>query len=159
MNQAELIRQIEGMEPAMAKAYLDQIRATLDAVTIAEIERLIASRDDSALGDVLKLGVFAALMELIRSGYIAGGKAEAGSVPRALGRQELDANAPGAQSWLAEHIAALKAQMTMDQVDGISVTVSSGLQAGRSPRQIALDLAGRVSKQTGRRTGGTVGTG
>ncbi|WP_119140722.1 hypothetical protein [Pseudomonas reidholzensis] len=157
MNQAELIRQIEGMEPAMARAYLDQIRATLDSVTIAEIERLIASRDDSALGDVLALGVFAALMELIRSGYIAGGKAEVSSVPSSLGRQELDVNAAGAQSWLAEHIAALKAQMAMDQVDGIRVTVSSGLQAGRSPRQIALDLAGRVSKQTGRRTGGSVG--
>ncbi len=141
----------------MAKAYLDQIRATLDAATIAEIERLIADRDDSALGDVLAVGVFAALMELIRSGYMAGAKAEVGSVPRSLGKQELDVNADGAQSWLAQHIATLKAQMAMDQVDGISVTVSSGLQAGRSPRQIALDLAGRVSKQTGRRTGGTVG--
>lgn len=141
----------------MAKAYLDQIRATLDAATIAEIERLIEARDDSALGDILAVGVFAALMELIRSGYMAGAKAEAGSVPRSLGRQELDVNAQGAQSWLAQHIANLKAQMAMDQVDGISVTVSSGLQAGRSPRQIALDLAGRVSKQTGRRTGGTVG--
>lgn len=157
MNQAELIRQIEGMEPAMAKAYLDQIRATLDAATIAEIERLISTRDDSALGDLLAVGVFAALMELIRSGYMAGAKAEVSSVPRSLGKQELDVSAEGAQSWLAQHIANLKAQMAMDQVDGISVTVSSGLQAGRSPRQIALDLAGRVSKQTGRRTGGTVG--
>lgn len=141
----------------MARAYLDQIRATLDSVTIAEIERLIASRGDSALGDVLALGVFAALMELIRSGYISGGKAEVSSVPGSLGRQELDVNAAGAQAWLSEHIAALKAQMALDQVDGIMVTVSSGLQAGRSPRQIALDLAGRVSKQTGRRTGGSVG--
>lgn len=141
----------------MAKAYLDQIRSTLDSITIAEIERLIEAREDSALSEILTLDLFVALMELIRSGYMAGGKAEASSVPRSLGKTELDVNAQPAQSWLAEHIAGLKAQMALDQVDGINVTVASGLQAGRSPRQIALDLAGRVSKQTGRRTGGTVG--
>lgn len=157
MNQTDILRQIEGMEPKMQRAYLEQVRGVVDAAVIAEIERYIESNNQGALDDALTLGVFGLLFELIRSGYMAGGAYETKQVPKATGRPEFDVRAPAAESWLGDHIASLKAQMDRDLVDSVRVTVSAGLQAGRSPRQIALDLAGRVSKQTGKRTGGSVG--
>lgn len=157
MNQAEILRQIEGMEPKLQRAYLEQVRGAVDAAVIAEIERYIEAGDQGSLDGALALGGFGILFELIRSGYMAGGAYETKQVPKSSGKTDFDVRAPAADAWLGGHIESLKVQMDRDLIDSVRVTVAAGLQAGRSPRQIALDLAGRVSKQTGKRTGGSIG--
>ena len=46
MTPAQIIQAIEGMEPAMQRAYLEQVKAVVGAATVAEVERLIAEEDE-----------------------------------------------------------------------------------------------------------------
>ena len=157
MNQAEIIREIEGMEPAMQRAYLQQIAGAVDAAVIAEVEKYIDQGDESSLIGYLAVGVFAALFELVRAGFIAGGKYESRRLPKFVGRIEFDVLAPTADAWVGERMSQVRTQISRDLLDAVRTTVAAGVQAGRTPKSVALDLVGRVSKQTGNRTGGALG--
>lgn len=196
MNAAEILRKIKSLEPEMQKAYLDHVRGVVSDAVIAEVEELVREGNAEAITDYLSLGVMGALIELLRQGFMSGGRGEARSLsvaviraalpenttaqflpasarPSAIASQsaqalrnhvtgsrrrvEFDMTARGAEISLGAHIEKLRREIQQDQRNSVSTTVGAGLLAGRSPRQIALDLAGRISKETGRRSGGTVG--
>ncbi|MBX9404820.1 phage head morphogenesis protein [Pseudomonas baetica] len=172
MNVAEVLQQVEALEPGMQKAYLDSVRATVDAATVAEVERLLAADDENGLVELLSLGALSLLIESVRSAFIAGARFEmiAIALPRAdreqIGRKEFDVNRAEASSWLAQQVTDTRNTATDNVREAIRSVMGSrrvigGIQpAGqvvRTDRQAALDLIGRVSPQTGLRTGGVVG--
>lgn len=174
MTPAQIVQAIEGQEPAMQRAYLEQIKAVVSAATIVEVERLIAEENEDGLAQLLSLGTLAVFMELVRSVYLAGAKFEIKAIviPRALGRFEFDARKPQAESWLSAKAEELRQTAEVDVRGAIREVMGSrrriagapSVQAEigatpltRSPRQAALDLLGRVSAQTGARSGGVVG--
>lgn len=172
MNVAEVLQQVEALEPGMQKAYLDSVRATVDAATVAEVERLLAADDENGLVELLSLGALSLLIESVRSAFIAGARFEmiAIALPRAdreqIGRKEFDVNRAEASSWLAQQVTDTRNTATDNVREAIRSVMGSrrvigGIQpAGqvvRTDRQAALDLIGRVSPQTGLRTGGVIG--
>lgn len=171
MNVADVLQQVEALEPGMQKAYLDAVRATVDAATIAEVERLLAAGDENGLVELLSLGALSLLIESVRSAFIAGARFEmiAIALPRAdreqIGRKEFDVNRAEASSWLAQQVTDTRNTATDNVREAIRSVMGSrrvigGIQLGeavRTNRQAALDLIGRVSPQTGLRTGGVVG--
>ncbi|WP_338546872.1 hypothetical protein V6W80_10060 [Pseudomonas benzopyrenica] len=156
MNEAEILAAMDGMTPALQRAYLDQIRATVDAATIVEVERLIAQQDDQGLVATLALGAFAALLEAIRTTYIKGGTLVVIKMPGGR-RVQFDQHAPVAQQWLTQNATDLIATIAREQAEAIRVTTAAGRAAGRTPRQIALDVVGRLNPRTGLRAGGVLG--
>ena len=108
----------------------------------------------------------------MRSAFIAGARFEmlAIFIPRAdrelIGRKEFDVTKVEASTWLTQQVtdtrntAAENVREAIRSVMG-SRRVIGGIQpvgqAVRTDRQAALDLIGRVSPQTGMRTGGVVG--
>lgn len=61
------------------------------------------------------------------------------------------------ENWLRDHGAELVKQVTDDQIAAIRLAIQKGIEAGRNPRNIALDIVGRIDKITGRRVGGIIG--
>lgn len=179
MTPAQIIQAIEGMEPAMQRAYLDQVKTVVSAATVAEVERLIADEDEEGLVALLSLGALSAFLELARSVFIAGAKFEVKAIiiPRDLGRFEFDVRQPAADKWVAAKAEEIQANAAIDvraairevmgsrrrivrwpsaQPAAVQVEVSATPMV-RTPRQAALDLIGRKSAQTGARSGGVIG--
>lgn len=172
MNVAELLQQVEALEPGMQKAYLDAVRATVDAATVAEVERLIAADDENGLVQLLTLGAMSLLIEAVRSAFMGGARFEMAAIvlPRAdrelIGRKEFDVNKAEASTWLSQQVTDTRNTATDNVREAIRSVMGSrrvigGLQTVqpivRTDRQAALDLIGRVSPQTGLRSGGVVG--
>ncbi|BBP60363.1 hypothetical protein [Pseudomonas sp. St316] len=178
MTPAQIIQAIEGMEPAMQQAYLAQIKLVVGAATVADVERLINEEDENGLAALLSMGAMAAFLELVRNAYLAGAKLEikAIAIPKDLGRFEFDARKPEPEQWLAAKAEEIRREADVNVREAIRAvmgsrrrvvippTVQPELQVEigatpltRSPRQAALDLVGRVSAQTGARSGGVVG--
>ena len=169
MNAAEILQKVEAMEPGMQKAYLDSVRATVDAATVIEVERLLAAEDENGLVKLLSMGAMALLIESVRSSFIAGGRFEmvAIFIPQAdrevVGRKEFDVTSAEASNWLARQVAETRSTTTDNVREAIRSVMSSRRVIGgpqtivRTNRQAALDLIGRVSPQTGMRSGGVVG--
>lgn len=166
MTAAEILRAIEALEPGMQKAYLDSIRAAVDAAVIAEVERLIAEEDEQGLLALLSLGALAVFAEAMRGAFLAGGRFEMVAIVlpaplrREIGRKEFDQSTEQAQARIAQQVQQVR-QVSGDGVrDAIRAVMGSRRTIGgpqRTARQAALDLVGRSSPQTGRRTGGVLG--
>ncbi len=179
MTPAQIIQAIEGMEPAMQRAYLEQVKTVVGAATVAEVERLIANEDEEGLVALLSLGALSAFLELARSVFIAGAKFEVKAIiiPRDLGRFEFDVRQPAAEKWVAAKAEEIRANSAIDVRAAIREVIGSRRRVVgwasaqpvsaqvevsatpmvRTPRQAALDLLGRVSAQTGARSGGVIG--
>lgn len=166
MTAAEILRAIEALEPGMQRAYLDSIRAAVDAAVIAEVERLIAEEDEQGLVALLSLGALAVFAEAMRGAFLAGGRFEMVAIVlpaplrREISRKEFDPATEQAQSRIAQQVQQVR-QVSGDGVrDAIRAVMGSRRTIGgqqRTARQAALDLVGRTSPQTGRRTGGVLG--
>lgn len=158
MTEAEILRNIEELEPRLQRAYLDQIRAVVDAATIAEIERLIEPQDERGVSELLYLGVFAALMEASRAAYMVGATSEKVKPPRPGAKPiEFDVNQPEAQADIQKGATDLLEEISSNQREVIGGTMRAGLNRGQTARETALDIIGRVNAQTGNRSGGVIG--
>jgi hypothetical protein len=99
----------------------------------------------------------------LEQAYIAGGSAtiDAGGVLRdATGTRfivRFDARNLRAEQWLKQHSSALVTRIVAEQRAAIRQHLEDGMTAGRNPRAMALDIAGRINADTGKREGGIVG--
>lgn len=62
-----------------------------------------------------------------------------------------------AEAWLRENSSRLVVEIGEDVRQVVRNTVEQGIQAGNNPRNVALDLIGRIDPATGKRMGGSVG--
>jgi hypothetical protein len=160
--QAMLLR-----EPPIRLAFLAIVAQWVGDARTREIEQLIAAGrvDDIAPALGIEAAALATLTEAIRSAFVSGGTFGAEDIPtirRADGpggvfRLRFDVRNVRAEAWIREHAAQFVTVILRDQRDAIRGVVNEGARLGLNPRTVALDIAGRVSPQTGRRTGGIVG--
>ncbi|WNW10124.1 hypothetical protein RRX38_02830 [Pseudomonas sp. DTU_2021_1001937_2_SI_NGA_ILE_001] len=181
MRPEDIVREVEALEPGMQKAYMDAVRATVDSVTLAQVERLLEQDDEDGLVDLLTLGAMAVLVEAVRSAYLAGGRKELLVIviparERAeLGRVEFDVTKPQATAWVDQQVQTIRSSAAAGVRDAIREVMSSrrvigglapagsaasssqAVPAPRTIRQAAQDLLGQRDPQTGQRTGGLLG--
>ena len=157
MKAAEVLQAIEGLEPAAQREYLKQISQAIDSASLAEVERAIQSGDESAVVAAVQIGIFAGLVELLRTAYVKGAKSEVADIKVKGASKELDFNSPAPSRFMTSQAGRLVSQAGADQAAAVRAVMAHGLARGQSARQTALDLIGRVSKQTGQRTGGVLG--
>jgi hypothetical protein len=69
---------------------------------------------------------------------------------------QFDVRNPRAEQWLKDHSSKLISQIMDDQRAMVRQALRAGMEAGSSPREVALDLVGRVGSG-GVRSGGLIG--
>ncbi|WP_144938362.1 phage minor head protein [Pseudomonas alabamensis] len=157
MKASEVEAEIQKLEPGAQQAYLDQVATVARSVSISELEQAINDGDESRLQEILALGLFALFVERLRAAYASAAARELVAVQIPGVRREIDMGADSVTSFLAGQARALREQAERDQMDAARTAITQGRLRGESARTIALNIAGRLSRQTGKRTGGLLG--
>jgi hypothetical protein len=156
---------LDQFEPRIRDAFLAAIQRIVDKVSIKQLEdRLRVGDIEGALRAVgLDPNDFAALRNEIVAAYGAGGSAVADTIPAARGADGalikvlFDIRSPRAEAWARDKSSTLVTEIVEDQRAMIRENMRAGLEAGRNPRDTALDLVGRIDPRMKKRTGGVIG--
>lgn len=159
-TRAELRRLFDKLEGPLRDVFLAAVDNSKSRVQLARLIRAIESADLDAILRFAGVSdaMWSRLTEQFRQAYDeAGTYVMSSDFPQRPGI-DFDINNPRSSAWLREHSATLvTGELGLSQRQMVQVTLEQGVAAGRGPRDIALDIVGRVSPQTGRRTGGLVG--
>lgn len=156
---------IASWERPLRDAFIDGVYRTRDAAQIALIaERLEKGDVEGALRAVgIDASRFRELDAKMAEAFAAGGRFTENRIPatRYPNGYRLDflfdIRNPRAEAWLRDHSSTLIRQITDDQRAMVRAALVQGMEDGRNPRDVALDIAGRINRTTGRREGGLVG--
>lgn len=156
---------MDRLEPTVRGAFLaafDDIRSPARMTALeAAIERGDVQGVLSALN--LRDEFFTPLDRQIENAFYQGGVYQLAGLPKkpsSIGGPlvvRFDLRNPRAESWVRRRSSTLITDISTDQRTGIQRVLQAGLEAGRNPRGVALDLVGRVERGSNRRTGGLVG--
>lgn len=154
----ELHRRLAVAESGVLEAFLRIVRRIVNSVRLAALFELLDGPGNEDIPAMLRLDdrAMSPLTEAVRSALVKGGESveEQSGVGALI---QFDMRNRAVESWTRRHGSELVTDIIADQREAIRVVVSSGIEAGRNPKQIALDIIGRMDKATGRRMGGIVG--
>lgn len=152
-------------EPAIRRAFIDAMRDVRDAAALQRVVDALARGDLAAAADAIAVhrAFFAPLDQALSGAYLESGRAFNGLVREDARRAGLnvvirfDPGNPRAAGWLRERSSSVITEIVEDQRTAVREALSAGMEAGRNPRTVALDVTGRVDKATGSRAGGVIG--
>lgn len=160
----QFLEQIDKLSPGLAAEFLsavDNIRMsfTLRALTAGvgrgseEIIRLMRLDDEAFASMLLKRG------DLFQSGAVDQVRALMLTAPKAYRRRSytFDRNKQNAIEIMRRDGAAMVREISESTREAVRLVMLDGFENRRSAKQIALDLAGRLNRATGRREGGIIG--
>lgn len=126
-----------------------------------------AIRNGDPIGALRTLGLSPAAMRPltaeIERAFETGGNVVASGFPNPMhtpqGRTvfRFDVRDSRAEAWLREQSGRLITNISDDIAINVRDLLNTGQRDGRNPRDVALDLVGRVDRATGRRVGGVIG--
>ena len=167
-SRASLLAEIEALlaeqEPRIKAAFWQAVYDARSTARIEDVGAALERGDINAAAELLQIDrvLLAPLDQAIQSSYIAGGNvamdAIVATAPRALRLvMRFDAGHPQAAQWLRTNSSTLVTEIVADQREGVREALRVGMEAGRHPRNVALEIVGRVDRVTKRRTGGLLG--
>lgn len=153
---------IEKLEPELAGAILDALQALRDGVNLEALEEALARNDIEAAIAALDISPadFNKYTIARMSAYAEAGALEAAYIPTSDAnavRFTFDMSNPRAEQWIRTQAAERIAGYTSEQIEAARETINDGYSRGDGPQQIALDVAGRIDRVSGRRQGGIIG--
>lgn len=156
---------IDLFAPRIRSAFLASIQDVVDNAILSQTIAAIQSGDVEAAFRALGLSP-AALRPItaeIEAAYERGGVLTGETFPKYLntysGRAvfRFDVRNSRAEAWLRDHSSQLITSITDETRLNVRNTVTAGMQDGRNPRNVALDIIGRLDPVTKHRVGGIVG--
>ena len=159
-------RLLDRLEPQARAAFLDAIsKIRSEAQLKLIIDHLTAGNVDAAILALrLDPSFFQPLDRAISEAYWQGGLMALAALPRitdpfngsrvVLG---FDGRHPRAEAWVKEKSSTLITAIVSEQRELVRSVVRQGVIEGKGPRDVALDIVGRVDKLTGKRVGGILG--
>lgn len=156
---------IDKLEPSVAESFKKSIDDLQSEIILKQIIDALANRDMDAAINALNLDIaaFDPLRVALTNAYTEGGKTAAEEIPNIVNRS-------GAEVVIRFNVANPRAERQIAELAGTEITrisedtmlaarnvILKGYERGEGPISIGLDLAGRISKRTGRREGGIIG--
>lgn len=156
---------IADFEPLLRNAFMESIADIKSNIQIKRIVERLERNDIAGAFDMLHMEptAFRPLDRAIAQAYEGGGVSAVSSMPMIKEPDgaklvvRFDTRNYRAEAWLRDHSTGLINDIIADQRVGIRTYLTEGLEAGRGPRAIALDIAGRLNRATGVREGGIIG--
>lgn len=136
------------------------VAAVQDMATAADLQELITAIEagnlEAAL-DALNIDQagYSPVLEAIRGGYVESGNLSASAIRLATIR--FDVRNPRAERWLTEQSSTLVREVIADQRVAVRQALTAGMERGENPRTTALNIVGRMNRQTGKRENGILG--
>lgn len=162
-NSLELL--LDRLEPVVREAFIAAIADIRDNVDLKSLIARIERGDIEGALRALQIedASFAPLAEALRQAFNDGGKATADRVPNLrlpTGEQvvvRFDMRNPIGERIISTQIGGLIREASAKTLAGVRFALTRGLEEGVNPTTSALDIAGRISRATGRREGGILG--
>lgn len=156
---------INAFEPKFRQAFLDAVYAMRNAADYPQLVRMIENGDLN--GAIRAVGLDPSQLRYIdevrTEAFKTAGDYTANIVPAVVDEEgfrtvfQFGIRNPTAEAWLRGESSNDIVEILGDQRTMIRNFLEVGLKAGDNPRTTALDLIGRISKETGRREGGVIG--
>lgn len=135
----------ERFEGELHEYLLGELKALRRAVPVDDLAKVLASATDAEifrLVDVTEMReIFANIDGVLLRGAVAGARIAAGDLGRVA---TLDAARPRIKLWLKDHAAELVRNTVGTSKDAVRTIIQAGVDMGRHPRRLALDVRGVV---------------
>ena len=142
-------------------AFLAAISDVVDNVTLQRVIDAITAGDvDRAFRELgFSQAAMRPLTAAIERAYEQGGVFTVDNFPKKVTRGifRFDVRNSRAEAWLRDKSSTLVTRLTDDARQNVRTVITQGMEEGRNPRNVALDIVGRVDPVTKKRTGGIVG--
>lgn len=156
---------IEQFVPEIRDAFRAAIAGIVNRTVLADVIKAVENGDANAAFRALGFSDAAMrpLTAIIERAFETGGIIAASTFPQRLmspsGRVlfQFDIRNSRAEAWLRDHSSRLVVNLQTDALTAIQNVLHDGMAAGRNPRNVALDIVGRINPSTGRREGGIIG--
>lgn len=161
-----LIDDLIGMFAVEIKAaFLEAMQDIVDSATIKNMIDAIKVGDLEAAFRALgySRAMLRPLTASIERAYERGGVFTGTTFPKFINTPSgrvvfrFDARNSRAEAYLRDKSSTLVVGIEQSIRTTVQTTLTAGMQAGRNPRNTALDIVGRIDPATGKRTGGVVG--
>lgn len=156
---------LDRLEPRLRDAFLAAIQSMRDAAVLGQIEARLLLNDIEGAIEALRIDPqwFGPLHEAYRAAYIEGGETLLSGMKvknpydGSSFVMGFDGRHVRAERWVREQSSELITGIVDSQRVAARAVLEKGLEVGRHPRSLALDLVGRVNRVTGHRVGGFIG--
>lgn len=151
--------------PDIRSAFLAAIADIVNNVILAEVIKAVEAGDLEAAFRVMGFSPAAMrpLSAAIERAYEQGGVTTGATFPKHLNTPSgkvvfrFDVRNSRAEAYLRDKSSTLITRIGEDARTNVRNALTVGMEAGRNPRNVALDLVGRVDRSTGKRVGGVIG--
>lgn len=156
---------LDEISPLFRKAFEEAVADIASTAQMKALEAAIARGDIQGAIAALNLGreFWAPLDRAMSEAFEAGAVWQLAQTTPKRGRLagqlqiRFDGRHQRAEAWNRLNGSRLVTEVAESAKEAIAQAVEDGLAAGRNPRRVALDVAGRMNRATGRREGGIVG--
>jgi len=153
------------MEPKVRRAFASAINEITSKAQLGKVIEALKSGNVTAALEAIYIdrAAFSELERLLQEAYADGGKAaidDLGVLRDVEGSRfvfRFDERNFAAEQWIRNVAGARITEIVTEQLQETRLALEDGVRRGANPRTTALNIIGRLNRQTGNREGGTIG--
>lgn len=150
------------LDPHIREAFMAAMQDLRDGVEYEALIDALERHDIEAAIDALGFdeGAFSRYVSATQGVYLEAGVATSAAIPTSEAMSVMfrfNMANPRAMQWISDFAASRVTGYTQEQVEVARRVIFDGYSRGEGPASIAIDIAGRVDRVTGRRQGGIIG--